>query len=268
MRTLQSSVKRASVVADRIRPPAPGLVILLYHRVGRRSLSRVDLPAWLFEEQMARLADRFRVLPLDEAIDTVESGNDEPYRVAVTFDDGTADFAEVAAPILERHAIPATLYVATSFVEDQRQFPQDGIPATWTSLRDVTATGLVTIGSHTHTHLLLDRAQPREAAEDLDRSIDLIGDRLGLVPRHFAYPKALLGSPSVQIEVRTRFLSAAVAGTRPNPFGRSDKYCLSRSPIQIEDGLHFFAIKATGGMRLEDDVRQFLNRHRFAGLTT
>ena len=56
--------------------------------------------------------------------------------VAITFDDGTADFADVALPVLVEHRVPATLYVATDFVERGTTFPNDGVPLSWTALRD------------------------------------------------------------------------------------------------------------------------------------
>ena len=50
------AVKTAAELADRLHPPTPGLVVLIYHRVGRRRPIEVDLPAALFTEQMAFLA--------------------------------------------------------------------------------------------------------------------------------------------------------------------------------------------------------------------
>jgi hypothetical protein len=104
--------------------------------------------------------------------------------------------------------------------------------------------------------------------EELDRSVSLIGERLGVEARHFAYPKALAGSPAADRAVRARFASAAVAGTRPNPYGRTDPYRLARSPVQVDDGLAYFARKVAGGMRIEDDLRRLINRRRLAGATT
>jgi len=101
-------------------------------------------------------------------------------------------------------------------------------------------------------------------ADELDRSIGLIGDRLGVAADHFAYPKALPGSPAADAEVRQRFRSAAVAGTVPNEFGRTDPYSLSRSPIQVADAMRWFTHKAEGGLGLEDRVRRRLDRRRYA----
>src|SRR5262249_32953702 len=150
------------------------------------------------------------------------SAGGEGIRVALTFDDGTADFADQAVPILARYGVPTTLYVATDFVEAQTMFPHDGVPATWAALRDAVASGVVTVGSHTHTHALLDRIPDAEIGSELDRSIDLIGERLGVVAEHFAYPKAVPGSPAADAAVRARFASAALAGGHANVPGHTD----------------------------------------------
>lgn len=258
-------VKRAVALADRLSSPATGLVVLAYHRVGRETAVEVDLPTPTFDLQMARLARSHAVLPLDEAVDRLAAGEDLSGFVVVTFDDGTADFAEHAVPILECYQVPATLYLATRHVDEQLAFPDAGKPLSWTALADCVSTGLVTVGSHTHSHRLMDRIDPATAAEELDRSVELIGDRLGMQARHFAYPKAVAASAAVEPLVRDRFASAALAGTRPNPPG-SDRHRLARSPVQFSDGMDYFERKVAGGMSLEDDLRRFLNRRRYAGL--
>ncbi len=262
-------VKLAAAGVDVVRRPPPGLVVLIYHRVGRRASIEVDLPRSEFEAQVEWLAAHATVLPLGEAVARVTDPTATPDPiVAVTFDDGTSDFAEEAVPVLARHGVPATLYVATSFVEDSRSFPDDGAPISWSALRDVAATGLVDIGSHTHGHTLLDRLAPSLVADELDRSIDLIAEHVGSPPLDFAYPKAVMGSPAADAAVRARFRSAAVAGTRVNRYGATDPFLLSRSPIQVSDGRRWFEHKVRGGLGFEDSVRRVLNRRRYAGATT
>jgi peptidoglycan/xylan/chitin deacetylase (PgdA/CDA1 family) len=269
---LHRVVKSAAAAADIVRPRRPGVVVLLYHRVGARTSSEVDLPIELFERQAEALAATGRVAPLDTCLDALAgpapgdpTANDP---IALTFDDGTADFVDVALPILERLRLPVTLYVATAFVDEGRPFPGDGAPVSWSGLRDASSTGLVTVGSHTHGHVLLDRLAPSAIAGELDRSLELIGAQLGRAPRHFAYPKAVAGSAAADAAVRVRFRSAALAGTRPNPYGRTDPYRLARSPIQRTDGMAWFRRKVDGGMALEDRLRTLANRRRYAGVTT
>ena len=244
-------------------------MILAYHCVGAGTGLEIDLTPEAFDEQMAELAERGTVVHLDDGLSAVASGatgGSDP--VVVTFDDGTADFVEHAAPILERHGIPATLYLATDFVERQIPYAYGADPLSWAGLRDACASGLVTVGSHTHTHAVMDSLDQATAADELDRSIALIEEHLGQRAWHFAYPKGVLGTPSVEAVVRQRFRSAALAVVGPNPYGMTDPYRLARSPIQVSDGQRWFGHKVEGGLAFEGTLRKLLNRRRYAGLST
>jgi peptidoglycan/xylan/chitin deacetylase (PgdA/CDA1 family) len=259
-------VKRAAALADRVAPPPDGVTVLIYHRVGGGSGSEVDLDAAEFDRQLAHLAEHHRVLTLSAALAQLAAGDSTPATV-ITFDDGTADFTDVVVPLLERHRTPATLYVATRFVDEQEKFPWGAPPATWAGLREAASTGLVTLGSHTHSHWLLDRADAHTIADDLDRSIELLAEHTGAMPLHFAYPKALPGSPAAEVAVRRRFASAALAGNRVNRAGHADAHRLWRTPVQRSDGFEFFAAKARGGMRVEGRLRAAVARVKYRGST-
>jgi peptidoglycan/xylan/chitin deacetylase (PgdA/CDA1 family) len=157
------------------------------------------------------------------------------------------------------------MYLATAFIEEQRAFPYGAPPISWDAMRDAISTGLVTIGSHTHSHALLDRISEARIDEELATSVTIIEDRLGLTPRHFAYPKSVPPSPAADRAVRQRFASAALAGTRPNRYRNTDPYRLARSPIQNGDEMRWFRAKVAGGMGLEDDIRRTVNRWRYSG---
>jgi peptidoglycan/xylan/chitin deacetylase (PgdA/CDA1 family) len=271
---LRRAVKGAAVAADTVRRPPRGVVVLIYHRVGAASGLEFDLPVDLFAAQAEALAASGRVVSLGAALTRLAGPVDgaasraDTDPVVVTFDEGTADFVDHALPILERHRLPVTLYVATAFIDEARSFPGDGRPVSWRGLADAHATGLVDVGSHTHGHRLLDRLPPDQVDDELDRSIELIGGHVGHPPLHFAYPKAVAGSAAAVRAVRQRFRSAALGGCRPNRFGLTDPYRLARSPIQRSDGMLWFQRKLEGGMALEDGLRRLINRRRYAGATT
>jgi peptidoglycan/xylan/chitin deacetylase (PgdA/CDA1 family) len=255
--------------ADRVVPPPRGVVLLQYHRVGRRAPIEIDLPPARFEAQMALVASERRATTLDRALELLgDSTVPERDPVVVTFDDGTADFADCAVPVLVRHGIPVVLYVATAYIENQSPFPHDGIPLSWSALRDLVATSLVTVGSHTHTHALLDSADDSSVADELDNSVGLLEDRLGVAARHFAYPKGVAGSPTAAAAVQSRFASAALADVGVNRYGRTNPYRLARSPIQDSDGMRWFMRKLHGGLALEGTVRRAFNHLRYAGLAS
>jgi len=185
--------------------------------------------------------------------------------VVVTFDDGTADFVEFALPFLATHQVPATLYLATGLVDGTVPLPPGAGRLSWAALREALSTGLVALGSHTHSHAVLDRLPASAVRDEVTRSVGLIEEHLGVAAEHFAYPKAVLARPDGETVIRERFRSAAVSGTKPNQYGRTDPYRLSRSPVQTSDGLRWFARKAAGGMALEGTLRELLDRRRYTG---
>lgn len=264
---VRSAVKTASSAADLVVRPPTGIVILTYHRVGSGTGGQMDVPTGVFDEQLAWLAASQRVLTLDDAL--VELAGTTPVRpgVVLTFDDGTHDWATTVAPLLARHRVPATFYVATSFVEDQLPLPDNGRPATWSALAELRDCGWATIGSHTHRHLLMDRIAPADIEDELARADDLIGERLGVTSQHFCYPKAVAPSPEADRAVRRRYRSAVLAGTRANQAG-ADPWALARSPVQPSDGTRWFRAKVRGGLGAEDSIRERLNRRRYRSATT
>jgi len=264
----RKGLKVLAAGADAVRPRPHGIVVLLYHRVGDETGLELEMPVERFDDQMAFVAATRRAVTLDDAVTELAGPQPEDDgAVVVTFDDGTADVVDAALHVLVRHRVPALLYVNTHFVETGTEFPWGGRPASWAALRDALDTGLLTIGSHTHTHALLDRAPLATIDDELDRSIELIGERLGVEAAHFAYPKAVLGSPRAQAAVQARFRSAALAGTQPNRYGATNPYRLARTPIQASDADPWFRRKLAGGMRVEDDLRRVLNRVRYAKAT-
>lgn len=99
--------------------PRARLSVVIFHRV----LPQPD-PLFPGEVDAARFAticgwlkDWFQVLPLDEAVSRLAAGTLPARALAITFDDGYADNRHVALPILQRHGLPATVFVATGFLD-------------------------------------------------------------------------------------------------------------------------------------------------------
>ncbi len=145
-RGLRVGVKSVAACLDRFRPPAPGVVVLIYHRVGGRSGSEVDLPPELFEAQVAELSEAGRLVSLDAALQLLAAAppaSPAPASspVVLSFDDGTADWVTEVLPVLERHQAPATFYVGTDFVERGLAWPGGAEPVTWAGLAELVASG-------------------------------------------------------------------------------------------------------------------------------
>jgi peptidoglycan/xylan/chitin deacetylase (PgdA/CDA1 family) len=239
-----SSVARKAIKAA-VLPAGPlfrrragDVVILTYHALGD-SAREVDLPVSAFAGQLATLAERETVVTLDQAVTALRSRG--AGGVVVTFDDGTRDFHEHALPLLQRYRVPAILYLATGGVAEGAAANGD---LTWGHLREAVATGLVSIGSHTHSHADLSKAGEEESAVEMRRAAELVEDRLGVPCRHFAYPWGV-ASPGAERAARRLFDSAAL-GWGTNRGGRTDPHRLRRTPVLRNDGPFFFRAKSRG----------------------
>lgn len=100
------------------------LSILIYHRVRPTPdpLNPGTPDVRTFDWQMALLARHFEVLPLREAGQRLREGRLPRRAACITFDDGYADNLTEALPILQRHGLPATFFVATGFLDGGRMF--------------------------------------------------------------------------------------------------------------------------------------------------
>lgn len=257
----QHAAVRASLLVDRIRPPVPGITVLIYHRVGGGSSSAVDLQPAEFADQLQHLAERHRVITLDAALRQLADGDATP-AVVITVDDGTADFTDCVVPALVAAGLPATLYAATSFIERGEAFPWGAQPSSWAALADAVSTGLITVESHSHTHPHFSQLDGPAAADELRRAAECIAAGVGRAPQHFAYPRAVPPSPAAEIEVRSRHRSAALAGNGANTPHGFDPHRLRRTPVRAGESIELFAARAGGGMRVEGALRAALARRR------
>lgn len=100
--------------------------VLMYHRIVDRDAGVVDYaPGGMdvsretFERHMAFVAGHFNVISFGELCDLARSGQAIPPRTCViTFDDGWRDNYDNAFPVLQRHGLPATIFLAVNYVEN------------------------------------------------------------------------------------------------------------------------------------------------------
>ena len=79
----------------------------------------LHLPVDRFRRQMRFLSRHYRVVSLDEFVESSISGRGRqlpPRSMAITFDDGYANNLNVAAPVLEEFGFPATIFLSTEYV--------------------------------------------------------------------------------------------------------------------------------------------------------
>lgn len=103
-------------------------VVLCYHRVNDSAHPFFGgMPTALFREQMEVLRSAFSVHFLHELVDRAASGDVPVNAVAITFDDGYRDNYTNAFPILRELSLPATIYLVTDAVDENRLIWHDRV---------------------------------------------------------------------------------------------------------------------------------------------
>jgi len=181
--------------------------IAVYHRISPL-ISGVPQPTMnvtpdRFRQQLLGLRARgFSAWPLARLLACHAENIPVPQKVfTITFDDGFGSVYEHAWPVLRELDVPATVFVNTAYLDSDRPFPFD----TWAQTHEFTApahawrplrvaeceamfaSGLVEIGSHTHTHADF-RGRPQQLAADLALANHALQTRLGITSAPFAFP--------------------------------------------------------------------------------
>ena len=113
--------------------------------------------------------------------------------ISITFDDVPRTALENGVPILDRHNIKATFYVATGLSKDSINKSRDENIKYESYLYPDDIAGLHlsghNIACHTYSHYMLDSGSPEGLERDAYKNIEALKSILGPVPiEHFSYP--------------------------------------------------------------------------------
>ena len=218
--------------------------VIAYHAVGScpeaADPENLFMPAERFEEQMAFLATRHDVVPLEQIVHGT-AGKDA---VAITFDDGFRSVLSIAAPIMRRHGFPGTVFVPSRWIGG-RSTSWYGAPGCETEimsadeLREAERNG-IEVASHGSAHLDFAAVSPAEAAADIDASIAELAQAVGRRPRYLAYPYGRYSAAAKQA-ASERFEAAFSIDLR-----HDGPFAFERVGITRLDGKLVFALKSAG----------------------
>ncbi|MGH9562206.1 MAG: polysaccharide deacetylase family protein, partial [Terracidiphilus sp.] len=206
-------------------------VILTYHSVGddRPPLS-ISLSQ--FAEQMEWLSQNAKVIRLADLVNALKSKDTlAENSVALTFDDGYADFFTQAAPILRRWGFPAIVFLPTAYCGRTNSWPgQPGwVPEkpllTWMQVEEL-ACEEFEFGSHSATHPDITQVCDAEAEREITESKREIEIRTGNPAEFFCYPYGRWGSKSR--ELVSRHFRAACSTAAAMVQSTADPYALPR----------------------------------------
>ncbi len=186
--------RKVAVLAQLGQAP---MTVLFYHRVADESPNDWTISVSEFERHLDYVRSNFDLIALDELQRRVRDKDSYRPSVTFTFDDGYADNCRHALPLLIRHRVPCTYFVAVENVRDDIPFTHDvdrGVPLAVNSVDELRAAadGGIEIGLHTYSHF--DFSKPHdehvirreifEAKDELERLVQR-------PVRYFAFPFGL-----------------------------------------------------------------------------
>ncbi len=146
-----------------------GIAILAYHRFDPATAGPTTVTTRALTAQLAWLARHgVRIVRLRDAVGTIATpGNGAmPREVAITIDDGHRSVYTVLFPLIRKLGVPVTLFIYPSAIG------RASYALTWAQLREMQASGLVDVQSHTYWHPNFTIERRRLSATDFQRFVD------------------------------------------------------------------------------------------------
>jgi hypothetical protein len=236
-RTMMAAASAPALLATR------GVRVLTYHRFGDARRAPFTVGAAAFERQMARLGRSGRAVSLGQVLAHVRGERSLPDgAVLVTADDGDPSVVEIAAPILQRHRVPAVAFVLA------------GRPAGFDVMSDADLRRLgefgVDVGSHSVSHRSMARLPLAEARREAADSKNRLEQALGRPVTSFAYPFGTRAdySPAIADVLREVGYELAFTSQHGAVAPGADPMLLPRIKVEGGDPDWLFPLLCRGGL--------------------
>lgn len=222
--------------------------ILMYHYINDEepSRSRLGVSPATFERQMRFLRERkYNVIPLEELADLIRNKREIPPKTAaITFDDGYLDNYTQAFPVLKKYNLPATFFVVINRIG--KHLGNDDYMS-WAQIKDLSESGLITIGSHSMNHPNLSEIESEQEMEsEILESKNILEERLGRKVNLFSYPFGGINHLARSIVISSGY-QAAVGTNFPKGYPNNDIYALKRLRIsETSRNMFVFGIVVSG----------------------
>ena len=208
-----------------IRSRRPDATVLMYHAVVEDDASAPEpsIGRTLFGGQLEFLATRgYQTVFVKDIVARYEARATVPSRwVALTFDGGYPGFYTHVYPVLRRYGLKATLFVIVSDIG-----AAGGL--SWDQLREVKASGLVDIGSHSWDHVADPCLSPEDARREKAESKSVLETNLGSPIVTYAYPYGAFSERARRLLREAGYRGAAGTAYRWGEFEDDDVFNLRR----------------------------------------
>jgi peptidoglycan/xylan/chitin deacetylase (PgdA/CDA1 family) len=216
-----------------------GIPVLVYHRFDPTKAAAMTVTTTAFTAQLAWLTQHhYRVIPLRAALAELNGTTPGPSSpaVVITADDGHKSVYTELFPLIRKYALPVTLFIYPSAISNA------SYALTWEQLREMQASGLVDVQSHTYWHPNFRTERRRRTPADyqafvdfqLRRSRQVLQTRLGKPVDLLAWPFGIV-DPELEAAAKQAGYTAAFAYVGGPAEPGADVLALPRVPVVDSD---------------------------------
>lgn len=167
--------------------------ILLYHRFGPTVADSMTITTPVFESHLKYLKENgYTVIPLRRLVDFYQGKGQAPppKSVVIVADDAHKSVYTDMLPLVKRYRVPVTLFSYPSAVSNA------SYAMTWDQLREVKATGLFDVQSHTYWHPNFKQEKKKLSAAEYDKLVtSQLGKAKAKLEKELGGPVDLLAWP-------------------------------------------------------------------------
>ncbi|MBP9816812.1 MAG: polysaccharide deacetylase family protein [Candidatus Pacebacteria bacterium] len=235
----------------------PEVSVLMYHAVNASGWKHAVTPDEFKRQMEYLMRKRTPVSVADVVAYATEEKKLKNGSVAVTFDDGYADFRTTVLPVINALRIPVTLFLTTNLT-----IHTSSVNPPRLSSEDVAALAqeeLVSIESHGRTHRHFNELAPDEVQLELRESMRDIEKMTGKSSRYFAYP---YGARSEEVERATHAAGYDASFSITEGFIRPGDNLLRLRRVQVDATMSFtqFVLRTTSALECNRKIVDWLRR--------
>ena len=158
-----------------------GVISIMYHRFNENKYPSTNIQMEVFLEQLDMI-EQMNIKFIDpKNFRQKLSENKRERKILFTVDDGLLSFYKNAWPVLREKKIPFILFVNTREVGSYNYM-------NWDQIIEISNSGIVEIGNHSHSHEYLVDESPESIKKDILKSIEIFEKKLGKNSEFFSYP--------------------------------------------------------------------------------
>ena len=214
LEAIKGDIKKAENSVDNSKR----IPVLMYHGISDETwgIANLFIKTSDFENQMKYISNNFETIFIED----IEKDYSNKKVVSLTFDDAYVDFYTNVFPILKKYNLKANLYVIVNarggkYLDDNQ-------------IKEISSSGLVSVGSHTLNHLSLKSLSDEEINKELKDSKKELESLINKEVKTICYPSGSYDSNVMYIASKYYDYGLAIRNDTERMNSSFNRYAIKR----------------------------------------